>query len=151
MMPTNSDHDDQYRTTKTEPLPDDPMCFECGKTVEAWVVTFESTIHDDTGYSKLYRCPHCNALCFDDQRTTFGCLVFFLVFFPMCFISWLLMEHLTGEIKVGEDGVQGTDALRVGIAFIAAGVVAWSCDAIIASIQKTLLRRKLLKRKAENG
>ena len=147
MMPTTSDDDNQYRTNKTEPLPDAPMCFECGKTVEAWVVTFESTIHDDTGYSKLHRCPHCNALCFDDQRTTFGCLVFF----PMFFISWWLMEHLTGEIEVGEDGVQGTDTLRVGIAFIAAAVVAWSCDAMIASIQKQLLRRKHLKQSAENG
>lgn len=69
----------------------------------------------------------------------------------MTLVFWWLMEHLTGEIKVGEDGVQGTDALRVGIAFIAAAVVAWSCDAMIASIQKQLLRRKHLKHSAENG
>ncbi|MCH2203843.1 MAG: hypothetical protein MK102_17905 [Fuerstiella sp.] len=149
-MTTNSNPDDEYRATKAEPLPNDPMCLQCGKTVDAWVITFELTIHDDTGYSKLHRCPHCNALSFDDQYFNSGCLVFWISFFPMCGISFWLMTLLTGEIKVGDDGVQGTDALRAGITLIVGGAGTWCCMAMIGSIQKWSLRRKIQKRIADS-
>lgn len=150
MFTTDSDQDEQYRTTKTELLPDNPMCFECGNTVEEWVVVFEPTAQDDSGYSKLHRCPHCNELCFDDQRANFGCAVMGLIFFLMFCVFWRLMELLTGEIKAGEDGYQGTDALRVMVAMIAAMCVAGWCDKLIASRQKQLLRRKHEKQHAES-
>ena len=150
-MTTNSNDDDAYTATETESLPNEPMCLECGKSVDAWVIAFESTIHDETGYSKLHRCPHCNALCFDDQHFTFGCLVFWLLFFPMCGISFWLVTYSTGEIEVGEDGVQGTDGLRAGIGLILGGAGAWSVSKMIGSLRKRSLRRRVQKRKADSG
>ena len=150
MLTTNPNPDDYYRATKTEPLANDPMCLECGETVDAWVVTFESTIHDETGYSKLHRCPHCNALCLDDQYFDLGCLLFWLLFFPMCGVSLWLVTYLTGEIKVGDDGVQGIDALRAGFAVIVGGAGAWCCQAIIGSMRKRSLRSRIQKRIADS-
>lgn len=71
-------------------------------------------------------------------------------FFPICRISFWLMPLLTGEIKVGDDGVQGTDALRAGIALIVGGADALCCMAIIGSRKKWRLRRRIQKRIAES-
>lgn len=144
-MTTNSYTHDEYRAKETEALPNDPLCLECGRTVDAWVVTFESTIHDDTGYSKLHRCPHCDALCFDDQYSNLGCLIFWLSFFPMCILAVGLIASVTGKINVGEDGVQGTDALRMGIGLVAGGFGAWFVSTAVGSLRRSRLQRRMQK------
>jgi len=61
----------------------------------------------------------------------------------MCGISFWLMTLLNGEIKFGDDGVQG-------IAIIVGGAAAGCCMAMIGSIQKWSLCRKIQKRIADS-
>jgi len=61
------------------------------------------------------------------------------------------VTYSTGEIEVGEDGVQGTDGLRAGIGLILGGAGAWSVSKMIGSLRKRSLRRRVQKRKADSG
>ena len=146
-MASDSPSRETKKAVETEVLPNDPACLQCGKDVDEWVISFESTIHDEVGaYSKLHRCPHCNALCFADGYSTRGCFIFWVLFFPMCFVSFWLMIELTGEIKSEEDGVQGFDAIKSIICIILGGAGAFGISEMIGSFQKKNLRRAFGKR-----
>ena len=133
-------NDERYPTELTERLAQEPLCVACGKDVTEWKVSFESSIHDDSGYAKRYRCPHCGKLCFEDQHEDQGCLLFFLVFFPACLPwFWLLAEYF-GPLEADEAGdLHGGDAIQAGSA-IALGF-ATAC--VLTNTYMRLKRRRI--------
>ena len=72
---------EHHETDETEPLRDETWCSACKRDVAEWKVCFESSIHTDSGYDKVHRCPYCNAHCFADRSFSVGCFFFFLGLF----------------------------------------------------------------------
>ena len=68
---------EQHQTNSTEKINGEDWCSHCKKHVEAWVVTFESSIRTDD-YEKIRRCPHCNTMCLEDGLFPLGCAFFFI-------------------------------------------------------------------------
>ena len=90
---------EQHETNATEPLRGEPWCSACKRDVADWKVCFESSIHTDSGYDKVHRCPYCNALCFADRSFSVGCFFFFLGLFGA--VVWMPALGLLGlDVKL---------------------------------------------------
>ena len=132
---------ERYSTEGTERLAQEPFCVACGKDVAEWKVFFENSIHVDSGYAKRYRCPHCGELCFEDQNENFGCLIFFLVFYPACVPWYWLLAAFFGPLGAGDlhggDGIQAGCGIALG--FVTAHVLSNMC----VRLMRRLTRRRI--------
>ncbi len=119
-MPSESDKtsdNEQYPTNTTERLADEPSCNECGKDVTEWAVSFEMTIHDESGYSKRHRCPHCGELCFKDAYEGEGWAIFWVTFFPACVPWFWILSAFFGPLEADDAGdLHGVNAIQAGVA-----------------------------------
>ena len=89
---------ERFKTNETARLEGEPWCTVCKREVSEWKVSFETTIHTESGYDKVYRCPHCNAECFDNRSFSLGCFVFFLGLYGGFFSGPMLHQVLGFEM-----------------------------------------------------
>ena len=83
---------------------DEDWCPACRKHVDEWVVSYETTIHTDSGYDRIRRCPHCNEMCIDDSSFTWGCLFFFVGLFGSGFLFQFIYNLAGKEFDIKGDG-----------------------------------------------
>lgn len=108
----------------------------CNKSVEEWVVTFEWSIHTDSGYDKRHCCPHCGAKSFADTSESAWIFLFFVVFYVSAPPWGLLLWHLNDafEWKCGDDALGF-------LMLIIAGITGWCVSSIICFLWKACLRK----------
>ncbi|MDG2220720.1 MAG: hypothetical protein P8L85_05035 [Rubripirellula sp.] len=125
---------DSYKTQLTEKINNEDWCTHCKKTVDEWNISFEYTVHSDTGYDKIRRCPHCNAMCFEDGSIGFGVFLFFLGLFGIpCLV-------LVGLVKFGiklDRQIEGHD----GIIFVVTVAAALLFSIVVPGLYKRFLYR----------
>ena len=95
---------EQYETNTTEVVERESWCSHCKQDVKEWGITFESSIHTDSGYDKVRRCPHCKKMCLEDSSFSLGCFFFFVGLFGTCLYVPPL-EYLGFDLNLqGETG-----------------------------------------------
>ena len=135
---------ERYSTEGTERLAQEPFCVACGKDVAEWKVFFENSIHVDSGYAKRYRCPHCGELCFEDQNENFGCLIFFLVFYPACLPWFWLLAEFFGPLEFDEaSDLHGGDAVHAGCGIALTFATAYVLSYMCVRLMRRLKRRRI--------
>ena len=95
---------EEYRAQSTERINSEDWCAACKQPVEKWNVFFEDSIHLDSGYDKVRRCPHCNAKCFEDGSFEVGCVFFFIGLFGLPILWFRLLHHFDVELDFENDG-----------------------------------------------
>ncbi|MCR9292152.1 MAG: hypothetical protein NXI32_05500 [bacterium] len=95
-----------HRTESTERIKGEDWCVACKKPVGEWSVYFEESIHTDSGYDKVRRCPHCNEKCFEDGNFSLGCFFFFVGLFglPPLWLGLLNQFGLAPELDFDHAG-----------------------------------------------
>lgn len=97
---------EEYRTQSTERINDEDWCPACKQPVEEWIVFFEDSIHTDSGYDKVRRCPQCNAKSFEDGSFDVGCLLFFTGLFGLPILWLRLLRHFNVDLDFEDDGTE---------------------------------------------
>jgi hypothetical protein len=137
-------NNERYSTELTERLAQEPFCVACGKDVAGWKVSFENSIHVDSGYARRYRCPHCGELCFEDQNENFGCLIFFLVFYPASVPWFWLVAALFGPSQADEAGdFHGGDGVQAACGIALAFATAYVLSNMCVRLMRRLKRRRI--------
>ncbi|MDA9859555.1 hypothetical protein N9D23_15740 [Rubripirellula sp.] len=103
---------ERYKTQTDEKLKGESWCTKCKQPVDEWKVCFENSIHTDTGYDKVHRCPHCDAKCFADASFEFGCLVFFVGMFGIPVLVSVCMKKFGNQFDFGSE--EYTNAIVIG-------------------------------------
>ncbi|MGZ0170301.1 MAG: hypothetical protein ACKVHE_12155 [Planctomycetales bacterium] len=118
---------EEYRTQSTERIKNEDWCAACKQPVEEWNVFFEDSIHSDSGYDKVRRCPQCNAKSFEDGSFNVGCLIFFIVLYGLPILCFGLLRHFNVDLNVDLDfGDDGTGFVFFVSDFLAACLVSYA-------------------------
>ena len=91
--------DKKYTTATTERLPGEESCVCCKKPVKEWLVTFEESMHTDSGFDKRHRCPHCGAKSFADESESASIFLFFVAFYPTGLLWGFLFAYLNDALQ----------------------------------------------------
>ena len=115
-----------HKSNSTEKIPSEDWCTECKQTVDEWNVFFEESIHTDSGYDKVRRCPHCEAKCFADGSFGVGCFLFFLGLFGAPILVFAFLRRLDVNLDLEEGGVSfGVFVGCLAVAVLFETVVLW--------------------------
>ena len=137
---------EQYETNTTEVVERESWCSHCKQDVKEWVITFESSIHTDSGYDKVRRCPHCKNMCLEDSSFSLGCFFFFVGLFG----TWLyvpLLKYLRLDLNL-----QGETGAFSVIFFVFAVVHGYLLSAVSTALFRTYkFRHRLAAKRAREG
>ena len=137
---------EQYETNTTEVVERESWCSHCKQDVREWVVTFESSIHTDSGYDKVRRCPHCKKMCLEDSSFSLGCFFFFVGLFGTCLYVPPL-EYLGFDLNL-----QGETGAFSVIFFVFAVVHGYLLSAVSTALFRTYkFRHRLAAKRAREG
>ena len=137
---------EQYETNTTEVVEGEDWCSHCKQDVSEWVVTFESSIHADSGYDKVRRCPHCKNMCLEDSSFSLGCFFFFVGLFGTCLYVPPL-EYLGFDLNL-----QGETGAFSVIFFVFAVVHGYLLSAVSTALFRTYkFRHRLAAKRAREG
>lgn len=93
-----------HSTQSTEKISGEDWCTKCKQSVDEWCVFFEESIHADSGYDKVRRCPHCNAKCFEDDCFAFGYFVFFVGLFGLPILGTAVLARCGIRLELEDSG-----------------------------------------------
>lgn len=96
--------EEPHKSQSTETIRNEDWCGKCKQSVDEWNVFFGESIHADSGYDKVRRCPHCNAKCFEDDSFEIGCLFFFVGLFGIPLLGLAILGKYGIHFDLEDEG-----------------------------------------------
>lgn len=96
-------------------------------------MTFEQSIHADSGFDKRHRCPHCGARSFADVSESAAIFLFFIAFYPSALVWGVLISRLNHAFQW-----RYSENASAILLLIASGITGWCFSSLICRIWKAI-------------